>query len=397
MIRRKIWILISILLLFFLSLNTFVYSQSPIQCGAERTEFYLPLLRGKNVGLVANHTSLIKNTHLVDSLISLGVHVVRIFSPEHGFRGTAGPGIGLKDRMDPETGIEVINLYGRHRRPESNDLNGLDLVVFDIQDVGVRHYTFISTMTYMMEACAKDSIHFLILDRPNPNGFYIDGPVNELQYSSFIGLHEVPVVYGMTMAEYAQMVNGEGWLENRLTCDLTCIPCENWDHRKFYEVPVPPSPNLPNMLSIYLYPSLVFFERTVMTIGWGTDFPFQVYGHPEYPDLGFSFTPEERPEAGSNLKYAGITCNGVDLREMDLDFFRNNRAIVLYWFIDAYQQLGSKEDFFIEYFDDRAGTTTLREQIMEGDDAITIAASWKDELNAFKVIRKKYLLYRDFE
>ncbi len=397
MIHRKICYFASFTLLFFLPITTPVGGQNSIRCGAERTELYLSLLTEKSVGLVANHTSMINKTHLVDSLISLGVHVARIFSPEHGFRGTAGPGVVMDNGIDPETGIELISLYGGHRKPTSDDLNGLDLIVFDIQDVGVRHYTYISTMTYMMEACAKDSISFLILDRPNPNGFYVDGPVNEPQYSSFIGLHEVPVVYGMTIAEYAQMVNGEGWLGNGLTCELTCIPCENWDHRKFYEVPVAPSPNLPNMLSIYLYPSLVFFERTVMTVGWGTEFPFQVYGHPEYPDLGFSFTPEERPEAGSNLKYEGIPCNGVDLRQINLDFFRDNRTIVLYWLIDAYQQLGSTEDFFIDLFDERAGTTALRKQIEEGSDAFTIAASWKDELNAFKSIRKKYLLYRDFE
>ncbi len=397
MAYRKIRIFSSIVLLLFPPLTTLVHSQNPIRCGAERTELYLPLLTGKNVGVVANHTSLINNTHLVDSLIDLGIHVVRIFSPEHGYRGTAGPGTVLENGKDQKTGIEVISLYGNHRRPTSDDLKGMDMVLFDIQDVGVRHYTYISTMTYMMEACAADSVPFLILDRPNPNGFYVDGPVNDPQYSSFIGLHEVPIVYGMTMAEYAQMVNGEGWLNNGLTCDLNCIPCGNWDHSKFYELPVAPSPNLPNMLSIYLYPSLVFFERTVMTVGWGTDFPFQVYGHPEYPESGFSFTPEDRPEAGSNLKYAGTTCNGVDLRDMELDFFRNNRAIVLYWLIDAYQQLGSAGDFFIDYFDDRAGTTRLREQITEGYDAITIVASWKDELNEFKTIRKKYLLYRDFE
>lgn len=372
-------------------------SQKSIICGAQRTDLYLPLLTGKNVGVVANHTSLIENTHLVDSLISLNVEIVKIFSPEHGFRGTAGPGTELENETDEKTGFPIISLYGNHRRPTKDDLTGVDIIVFDIQDVGVRHYTYLSTMTYMMEACAEDSIPFLILDRPNPNGFYVDGPVNDPQYCSFIGLHEVPVVYGMTMAEYAHMVNGEGWLKNGIECDLTSIKCENWDHNSFYELPVKPSPNLPNMLSIYLYPSMVFFARTVMTVGWGTDFPFQVYGHPEYPESGFSFTPEKRPEAGSNLKYSETVCNGVDLRKLDITFFRNNRGIVLYWLVDAYQQMGAEEDFFIDYFDSRAGTTTLREQIIEGYDVHTIAATWKDELDAFKEIRKKYLLYRDFE
>jgi uncharacterized protein YbbC (DUF1343 family) len=385
-----------ILVLFFM----FTYpaqSQQTIVCGAQRTDLYLPLLAGKSIGVVANHTSLIDNTHLVDSLIKLGIKVEKIFSPEHGFRGTAGPGILLENETDKETGIMIISLHGSHRKPTNDDLEGIDLIVFDIQDVGVRHYTYLSTMTYMMETCAEDSIPFLILDRPNPNGFYVDGPVNDPQYNSFIGLHEVPVVYGMTMAEYAQMVNGEGWLKKGIKCNLTSITCENWDHNSFYELPVPPSPNLPNMLSIYLYPSMVFFERTVMTVGWGTDFPFQVYGHPEYPESGFSFTPESLLAAGSNLKYTETVCNGVDLRELDLAFFRDNRSIVLYWLVDAYQQLGAKEDFFIDYFDSRAGTTTLRQQIIEGYDVFTIAASWKDELDEFKKIRKRYLLYRDFE
>lgn len=396
--RNRMKILrVSLLLTFILLFTTIVLSQESVRCGAERTDQYLPLLEGLNIGVVANHTSLIDSTHLIDSLRKIGVNIVKIFSPEHGLRGTAGPGTMMEDETDKESGIKVISLYGNHRKPTQGDMDGIDLVVFDIQDVGVRHYTYLSTMTYMMEACAEDSIPFIVLDRPNPNGFYVDGPINDPQYSSFIGLHEVPVVYGMTIGEYAQMVNGEGWLKNGITCDLKIITCENWDHNMFYDLPVSPSPNLPNMISIYLYPSLVFFERTVMTIGWGTDFPFQVYGHPEYPESGFSFTPENRPEAGGNLKYEGVNCNGVDLRAMDLTFFRNNRAIVLYWLVDAYQQLGATEDFFIDIFDDRAGTTKLREQIIEGYDVLTISASWKDEINAFKEIRKKYLLYRDFE
>jgi uncharacterized protein YbbC (DUF1343 family) len=395
--KRKIIPLTMILLVFSLYFPTSVQSQVTIKCGADRTDQYLSILNDKRIAVVANHTSFIGSTHLVDSLIKLEIDVVKIFGPEHGYTGSAGPGTFLEDETDHETGVEVISLYGSHRRPTQDDLEGIDLVVFDIQDVGVRHYTYLSTMTYMMEACAEDSIPFVVLDRPNPNGFYVDGPLNDPQYSSFIGLHEVPVVYGMTIGEYAQMVNGEGWMKNGIKCDLNVIPCENWDHRKFYDLPVKPSPNLPNMISIYLYPSLVFFERTIMTVGWGTDFPFQVYGHPEYPESGFSFTPENRPEAGSNLKYSEMSCNGIDLRELDLDFFRNNRAIVLYWLVDAYQQLGATEDFFIDYFDDRAGTTILREQIIEGYDVLTIAASWKEELEAFKEIRKKYLLYQDFE
>ena len=370
-------------------------AMAQIKSGVESMEEYLPILSGKNIGIVANHTSQIGNTDLIDSLLSLGVHVKRVFSPEHGYRGNYGPGVKLKN--DSIYGLTVISLYGSHRKPTQEDLQGLDMVVYDIQDVGVRHYTYLSTMTYMMEECARFDIPFLILDRPNPNGFYVDGPVLDTVYSSFVGLHPVPVVYGMTIAEYAWMINEEGWLKDGLKCDLSWITCQNWDHRKFYELPVKPSPNLPNMLSVYLYPSLVFFERTVMTVGWGTDFPFQVYGHPDYPPSEFSFIPENREEAGSNLKYAGQICNGVDLTSLDYDFFRDNRGIVLYWMVDAWEQLGKKEDFFISYFDNRAGTPMLREQILAGVKPLIIRAGWKKEIDAFKTIRKKYLLYRDFE
>ena len=363
--------------------------------GAARTGEYLSLLNGKKVAIVANQTSMIGETHLVDSLLSLGINIKRVFSPEHGYWGNFGPGVKLEN--DSISGLTVISLYGSHRRPTLEDLQDLDLVIFDIQDVGVRHYTYLSTMTYMMEECARFDIPFLILDRPNPNGFYVDGPVLDTVYSSFIGLHPVPVVYGMTIAEYALMINEEGWLKDGLKCNLSWITCKNWDHRKYYELPVRPSPNIPNMLSIYLYPSLVFFERTVMTVGWGTDFPFQVYGHPDYPKSDFSFIPDNREEAGSNLKYAGQMCYGVDLTSLDYDFFRNNQGIVLYWLIDAWEQLGKNEDFFISSFDNRVGTSMLREQILEGVNPLIIRAGWKKDIEAFKVIRKKYLLYKDFE
>jgi len=370
-------------------------SGAQIQPGAESLEKYLPILDGKNIGVVANHTSRIGNTDLIDSLLSLNINVKRVFSPEHGYWGNYGPGVKLGD--DSISGLTVISLYGSHRRPTQEDLQDLDLVIFDIQDVGVRHYTYLSTMTYMMEECARYNIPFLVLDRPNPNGFYVDGPVLDTIYSSFVGLHPVPVVYGMTIAEYAWMINEEGWLKDGLKCDLSWIACQNWDHRKYYELPVKPSPNLPNMLSVYLYPSLVFLERTVMTVGWGTDAPFQVYGHPDYPPSEFSFIPDNREEAGSNLKYAGQMCYGVDLTGLDYDFFRDNQGIVLYWMIDAWEQLGKKEDFFISYFDNRAGTPRLREQILADVKPMIIRAGWKKEIDAFKTIRKKYLLYRDFE
>ncbi len=374
--------------------NTGLWAQ--IRTGAERTEVYLPLIKDKNIAVVANHTSMIGNTHLVDSLISLNVKVIRIFGPEHGFRGNRSDGKAIEDGIDSNTGLPVISLYGKHRKPSEKDMQGIELVIFDIQDVGLRFYTFISTMQNVMEACAAYGIDFLVLDRPNPNGFYIDGPVLEPEYKSFVGMQPVPVVHGMTVAEYARMINEEGWLENGVKCKLTYVKCENWDHRKYYHLPVNPSPNLPNMTSIYLYPSLCFFEGTVMSVGRGTDFPFQVYGHPDYPATGFSFTPRSIPGASVNPKYLGKKCNGVDLQKFPKDFFHNNAGIVLDWLIDAYTQMENKDAFFNKYFVKLAGTKKLQEQIEKGTSPAAIRASWNKDLQEFQKIRKKYLLYHDF-
>ena len=374
--------------------NTGLWAQ--IRTGAERTEVYLPLIKDKNIAVVANHTSMIGNTHLVDSLISLNVKVIRIFGPEHGFRGNRSDGKAIEDGIDSNTGLPVISLYGKHRKPSEKDMQGIELVIFDIQDVGLRFYTFISTMQNVMEACAAYGIDFLVLDRPNPNGFYIDGPVLEPEYKSFVGMQPVPVVHGMTVAEYARMINEEGWLEKGVKCKLTYVKCENWDHRKYYHLPVNPSPNLPNMTSIYLYPSLCFFEGTVMSVGRGTDFPFQVYGHPDYPATGFSFTPRSIPGASVNPKYLGKKCNGVDLQKFPKDFFHNNAGIVLDWLIDAYTQMENKDAFFNKYFVKLAGTKKLQEQIEKGTSPAAIRASWNKDLQEFQKIRKKYLLYHDF-
>lgn len=368
-----------------------------IQPAAANVKNYLSLFDGKRVALVANQTSVVSGKHLLDTLLSSGVNVVKVFSPEHGFRGNYSAGLKVSDTLDPETGVPVVSLYGTNRKPEPDQLDDVDVVVYDIQDVGVRFYTYISTLHLVMEACAENGKSLIVLDRPNPNGFYVDGPVLDTNYRSFVGMDPVPVVYGMTPGEYAAMLNGEGWLKNGVQCDLQVIKCRNYTHRRYYEVPVPPSPNLPNTRSVYLYPSLCFFEGTVMSVGRGTDTPFEIYGHPEYPEKLFSFTPVSIPGTALHPKYEGETCYGVDLRNIPERFIRDNKRIVLDWLLDAYKEMGSRPDFFNAYFDKLAGSDQLRKQILEGKSKYTIRASWKKELEQFKQIRRKYLLYPDFE
>ena len=377
-------------------LSIYGTSGKEIITGAERTGMYLPFLEGKKIALVANHTSKIKDTHLLDSLLSLKIDVVKVFTPEHGFRGTADAGEQLSDYKDQETGIQVISLYGEKKKPSPDDLTGIDLVMFDIQDVGVRFYTYISTLHYVMEACAENDVEFIVFDRPNPNGFYIDGPILDLEFKSFIGMHPVPIVHGLTIAEYARMINGERWLKNGIQCKLKYIPCENYDHNKAYELPLKPSPNLPNMLSVYLYPSLCLFEGTVMSVGRGTDFPFQVFGHPAYVNEPFSFTPGSN-EGASNPNYGGIECKGVDLRDIEYRFFWQERRIILDWLIEAYNNMKGKGDFFNSYFLKLSGTQELQKQIESGKSPEDIYKSWEPGLKEYKKIRKKYLLYKDFE
>jgi len=380
-----------------LLLSFYGKSCAEIITGAERTEMYLPLLEDKKVALVANHTSRIKDKHLLDSLLSLKIDVVKVFTPEHGFRGKADGGEYLYNYTDSLTALPIVSLYGRNRKPKPKDFEGIDIVIFDIQDVGARFYTYISTMHYVMEACAENNVDFLVLDRPNPNGFYVDGPVLDTACRSFVGMHPVPVVHGMTIAEYARMINGKRWLKDSLTCNMKYVKCENYTHKTYYELPVEPSPNLPNLRSVYLYPSLCFFEGTCMSVGRGTGFPFQVFGHPAYPDRGFIFTPRSIDGAASNPKHVGKTCNGVDLSQIPLEFVRDNRRLVLDWLIDAYNSMENKEDFFNAYFDKLAGSSDLREQVIAGKNKWVIRASWKKDIEAFKVTRKKYLLYKDFE
>ena len=370
-------------------------SQEDVRAGADRTGMYLSRLEGKKVGIVANQTSLIGKTHLVDKLGALGrelFKICKLFGPEHGFRGQGEDAVSIEDDVDHKTGIPIISLYGRKHKPAAEDLADLDLLLFDIQDVGIRFYTYISTLFYVMQACAERDLELLLLDRPNPNGFYVDGSVLEPGFSSFVGLHEVPVVYGMTIGEYARMINGEGWLGAGLTCNLTVIPCENYSHHSRYDLPVPPSPNLPTMNSIFLYPSVCFFEGTVISEGRGTNSPFEVFGHPELQEADYSFTPQSMPGTDSHPKLKGKLCHGKDLRYLR-DIVDRQSGLNLSWLIYAYKNFPDKANFFIPFFEKLAGTARLRQQIIEGLSEEKIRSSWADDLASFKKIRHKYLIY----
>jgi uncharacterized protein YbbC (DUF1343 family) len=364
--------------------------------GAFMTGKYLPLLQGKKVGIVANNTSLINKTHLVDSLISLKINVVKIFGPEHGFRGDHPDGIEIRNGKDPKTGIEVVSLYGNHKKPTKADLQDIDILVFDIQDVGARFYTYISTLTYVMEACAENNIPLVVLDRPNPNGYYVDGPVLGPGYSSFVGMHPIPVVYGMTIGEYATMVNGENWLKGGKQCSLTIIKCDNYTHYSRYQLPVRPSPNLQDMKAIYLYPSLCLFEGTVVSVGRGTDKPFKIFGHPQLTNGTIIFLPEPIKGISDDPPLKGLLCSGHNVEKAS-EKIKKQGHIELTWLLETYKDIGAKTEFFNSYFDKLAGNSKLREQIIAGKNESEIRKSWQPDLDAFRKIRKKYLLYPDFE
>lgn len=368
-----------------------------IVVGAARFEEYLPLIKNKKIALLVNQTSVIGEEHLADILKIKGISISKIFAPEHGFRGEADAGESVKNGKDAKTGIPIISLYGKRKKPTSEDLEGIETVVFDIQDVGARFYTYISSMSYVMEACAEFDVGFLVLDRPNPNGHYVDGPILKSEYSSFVGLHEVPVVHGMTVGEYAKMVNGEGWLKGGKKCILTVIPCENYDHKTHFDLLIKPSPNLPNSMSIALYPSLCFFEGTNVSVGRGTDKQFQIYGSPTFPNGDFEFTPKPKPGA-KYPKHEGKKCVGFDLTKRNVDDIRKEARLNLGYLIDSYRDYPDKENFFLKnlFFDNLAGNSDLRKQIIEGKSEEDIRATWQDDLNKFKSIRKKYLLYNDF-
>ena len=388
---------------------------NPVIPGAERMQVYLPMLKGKTVAVFANQTSMVKNTHLVDTLISSGINIVKIFGPEHGFRGDADAGEHVDDAKDKKTGIPVISLYGNHKKPTPEDFKGVDVLVFDIQDVGVRFYTYISSLQYFLEAALENHKPLLILDRPNPNGFYVDGPVLDTNFKSFIGMQPIPIVYGMTIAEYALFLTGEKLLSKKAN-DINAynistnptpdtpfhvqyIKCKNYDHNSKYILPVMPSPNLKTMQSIYLYPSTCFFEGTVLSEGRGTDKPFQIFGHPALPKNLYCFTP--KPNAGAkSSKCFYQKCYGWNLSGSNEDVLKIvDNKIQLKYFIDAYKLFPGKDTFFLKnnFINKLAGNGIFMQQIKGGKTEAEIRTSWQPDLNAFKTKRKKYLLYADFE
>lgn len=361
-----------------------------ILTGADQIPAFLPLLKNKRVALTVNHTSLVGNTHLADSLKSLGVNIVKIFGPEHGFRGNAADGELVHDSIDTKTGIPLISLYGKNKKPTPQQLADVDIMVFDIQDVGTRFYTYIGTMHYVMEACAALNKKMIILDRPNPNDF-IDGPTNDKLIKSFVAMHTIPIAHGLTVGELAQMINGEGWLLNKIKCDIEIIPIKNWKHGEPYILPVRPSPNLPNMQAVELYPSLCLFEGTLLSLGRGTPFPFQVLGAPELKELSFTFTPVTIKGVAVKPPHENKLCYGIDLRTD-----KPARKIDLSYLLKMYSLYPDKEKFFTSYFDLLAGTPNLKQQIKDGLTEEQIRNSWQTELEQYRTIRKKYLLYSEY-
>ncbi|WP_304131978.1 exo-beta-N-acetylmuramidase NamZ family protein [Mesonia mobilis] len=370
-------------------------SENSIVIGANQTDKYLPLLADKKIGIVGNQTSVIFKenggyTHLVDSLLSRNMKIEKVFSPEHGFRGKADAGEKVKDGIDTKTGLPLVSLYGSNKKPTDEQLKDIEMMVFDIQDVGVRFYTYISTLHYVMEACAENNIPLLILDRPNPNGSYVDGPILELSQKSFVGMHPVPIVHGMTIGEYAQMINGENWLANKVNCELMVIKMKNYDHEKNYSLPIKPSPNLPNDQAINLYPSLCFFEGTNVNAGRGTTHQFQVFGSPDLNAEVFNYRYTPRPNDGAkHPKNEGKLCYGMNLTSEE-----KLSQINLGWLIEAYQNTNNKNEFFNNFFPKLAGTQKLQQQIESGMSERAIKATWQAGLANFQNTRKKYLLYR---
>jgi uncharacterized protein YbbC (DUF1343 family) len=386
------------LLLIFIS-NILVAQNfsNKIITGADQINAYLPKLNNKKVALLVNQTSMIKNTHLVDTLISSGINIAKIFAPEHGFRGSGDAGEKIKSGIDPKTGLSITSMYGASKKPSKESMKGIDIVVFDIQDVGARFYTYISSLQYMMEACAESKVPIIILDRPNPNGFYVDGPVLESAYKSFVGMQSIPIVHGMTVGEYAKMLNGEGWLAKKLKCNLTVIPCKNYDHKTLYKLPIPPSPNLKSISAILLYPSLCLFEGTDVSVGRGTETPFEVWGHPSFKNNGFSFTPISSPGA-KTPPHQDKVCYGANLNLPPYDVMKIlNGQLNLSFIQNAYSLSKDKTNFFNSFFEKLAGTASLRKAIQDGKTEKEIKSAWQPGIAKFKKIRSKYLLYKDFE
>ena len=392
---RKILALFAILISISLNINSQelqLLDAKDAVTGAMQTEIYLPMLENKHVGVVANQTSIMDNgTHLIDTLLSYNIDIQCIFTPEHGFRGTADEGASIASGVDAKTGISIVSLYGKNKKPTAEQLQGIDILLFDLQDVGCRFYTYISTMTYVMEAAAENDIPVIVLDRPNPNGFYVDGPVLEKENSSFVGMHCVPIVYGLTIGEYALMVNGEQWLTAGLQCDLTVIPLGNYIRNAIYKLPVKPSPNLPNWEAVYLYPSLCLFEGTDVSVGRGTDMPFQVYGHPAMTN-DFVFVPRTAEGHRSPL-YSDKECHGKDLSEYAHNYQNNEQKLNLSWILDARKQLKDDEKFFNNYFIKLVGIADMQQKIDSGASEDEIRSSWKSGIDNYLIIREKYLIY----
>ncbi len=362
-----------------------------IVLGCERFDKYLPLIENKRVGLLVNHTSLVQTTHLIDTLIALDINVCKVFAPEHGFRGTADAGEHVKSDIDPVTGLPVISMYGKSKKPSAESLLDVDVVIFDIQDVGVRFYTYISSMHYMMEACAENNIEFIVLDRPNPNGDCFDGPVLKLEFSSFVGMHPIPVVHGLTVGELAQMVNGELWLKDGLKCKLKIVEMDNYNHAKPYVLPIKPSPNLPNNTSVRLYPSLCFFEATQVSIGRGTRMPFQIIGYPDSCMGSFHFTPQSIDGMSKNPKHKDKVCYGIDLRNASDD-----STFTLKYLLDFMNKCVPQELLLDNerWFNLLAGNDTLLQKVKDNWSEEQIKESWKAELSEYAKLRSKYLLYK---
>ncbi|RFC54777.1 exo-beta-N-acetylmuramidase NamZ family protein [Brumimicrobium aurantiacum] len=375
--------------------NVAVKLEKPIVVGAEQLDSIQLFLQSKKVGVVGNQTSRVGETHLVDTLLSSGINVVKVYSPEHGFRGKADAGEHVASDKDAKTGLPIVSLYGSNKKPSANQLSGVEVLLFDLQDVGARFYTYISTLHYIMEAAAENGIEVLVLDRPNPNGHYVDGPIRKKGYESFVGMHPIPIVHGMTVGEIAQMINGEKWLKNGVQCKLKVISCLNYDRHMPYSLPVAPSPNLRSDEAIQLYPGLCLFEGTSLSVGRGTDRPFEVYGHPDLkgkPGFDYNFTPVSS-FGSKNPKHKDQVCYGENLH----DYVRNSKVnkLEIQWLIKAYNALGS-EDFFItknRWFDILAGTDQLRKDIISGKSEAEIRAGWKAGLDVFKTMRKEYLIY----
>lgn len=363
------------------------FQPKKIVLGADQLDLLLPKLKDKRVALVVNHTSLIGQTHLADTLKSRGVNIVKIFGPEHGFRGNAADGEHVNDSIDFKTNIPVVSLYGKNRKPTAKQFSNVDVVIFDIQDVGTRFYTYIGTMHYVMETCAETKKKLIILDRPNPNAF-VDGPMNEKPLQSFVAMHAIPIAHGLTVGELAQMINGEGWLANKLKCEVEIIALKNWQHLDDYILPVKPSPNLPNNQAVKMYPYICLFEGTVISLGRGTPFPFQVLGNPELKNMPFQFTPQAIKGVAVNPPHENKICYGIDLRNASIE-----RKIDLSYLFQMYKAYPDKEKFFLPYFDILAGTTTLKQQIKDGLTEEQIRESWKKDLATYNEMRKKYLLY----